>query len=459
MTLTRAFCERIAAVRFETLGAECVDRTVQAIKDGIAVALAGTAHEAPPRLLAAHVQSLGAKAVASVWGCGFKTSPVQAAYVNGVSTHVLDFEPMWLPPTHAVSPTVPVAFALAEALGASGREIIAAVAKGMEAQGRIQFAANQYEPAALRFHPPGIVGVIGAAVTAAHLLGLDTGRLTHALGIAASRSGSLLANVGSMTKSTHCGYAGASGLDAALLAARGLTANPDILAAPRGFAVTFYPDEFDADKLLAFGAPFRVVDPGHAIKLYPSQFATHWAITAALDLHGKITEPSRITRLTIRGPDMAYIDRPWPATGLDGKFSFQYTAAAALLDGVVGIATFTDERRSRADMEALLAKTTFVRDASIKGEWSKLWVEIEVALVDGTTHRARSEGPLGAWGRPALTAARHEVKLRDCLDAALAPRQVTRVLDALDGLETLDAKGVARLCRILAGRKPGSRRR
>lgn len=449
MTLTRQLCEVITAAGFESLGDECVRRVKQAIADGLAVAAAGSLQD-PVEIAAAHVKSLGGQPQATVWGHGFRTSTVQAAFVNGVATHVLDFEPMWLPPTHAVSPTVPVAFALAEAEALDGREVVAAVAKGMEIQSRLQFAANQYKPAALRFHPPGIVGVMGAAVTAGHLLGLDSERLGYALGIAGSRAGALLANVGSMTKSTHCGQAAAAGLDAALLAARGFTANADILDAPRGFIATFFPQEFDRRKLLAFGKPYRVVDPGLAIKLFPSQFATHWAITAALNLHPEIRDPREITRVMIRAPVMEYIDRPNPATGLDGKFSFQYTTAVALLDGRVGIDSFTDARRFRSDMAALLDKVRLIADPKIPGEWRGMHVAIEVEMRDGKRFSARCRAPRGAWGAPPLTSEEHAVKLRDCLGLMLDARSVARLLQLIDTLEQQPARGVRAIVSLLA---------
>ncbi len=461
MTITRELCDIIAATRFESLGEECVRRVRQAIADGIAVAAAGSSQE-PVGLLAEHVKSLGGKPQATVWGHRFKTSVVHAAYANGVAIHVLDFEPMWLPPTHSVSPTVPVALALAEAQGLNGREVLTAVAKGMEIQGRIQFAANQFRPDALRFHPPGIVGVLGAAVTAGHLLGLDRDGVAHALGIAASRAGSLLANIGSMTKSTHCGYAAASGLDAALLAARGFTANPAIFEAPRGFIATFFPDEFDNDKLLAYGKPFRVVDPGLAIKLFPSQFATHWAISAALELHPKVNDPRAIARVTIRGPEMGYIDRPQPATGLDGKFSFQYTAAAALLDGKVGIDSFSDARRFRSDMVALLGKIELMQDPAIPGEWRGMHVTVEVEMRDGRRFKALCRGPHGAWGRRELKPQEHEGKLRDCLGLILDGRRVTRLLGILGTLERQTPRGVNAIAALIAGgpaRRAGTARR
>ena len=228
MGLTQELCAIIHATRYEALGDECIHRVKQAIKDGVAVALAGS-NEAPVKIMTAHVLALGGAPQASIWGARSKVSLTQAAYINSVATHVLDFEPMWSPPTHSVSPTVPVAFALAEANRLSGRQIITSVAKGIEIQGRLQYAGDQYVPEDLLFHPPGVAGVMGSAVVAADLLQLDAGAMRHALGLAASRAGALLANVGSMTKSTHCGNAAASGLDAALLVQRGFTANPDVL--------------------------------------------------------------------------------------------------------------------------------------------------------------------------------------------------------------------------------------
>src|SRR5258705_5262728 len=110
-------------------------------------------------------------------------------------------------------------------LKADGRDIVAACAKGFEMQGRILHAAK-LERGKLKFHTPGVVGVMGATVAAAHLLKLDAPQLANSLGIAASRCSGVSANTGSMVKCTHCGNAAASGVDAALLARPGVTANP-----------------------------------------------------------------------------------------------------------------------------------------------------------------------------------------------------------------------------------------
>ena len=448
MGLTSELCTIIHATRYESLGADCVARVKQAIQDGIAVALAGCG-EQPVAIGAAHAKYLGGTPQASVWGWGFKASVVQAANINAMATHVLDFEPMWSPPTHSVSPTVPVALALAELQGATGKEIIAAVAKGIEIQGRLQYAGDQYVPEQLKFHPPGVAGVLGSAIVASEMLGLDVNGMRHALGIAASRAGSLLANVGSMTKCTHCGTAAAAGLDAALLAQRGFTANPDVLEAHKGVLATFYPDGFDDKRLLDYGKPWRVVDPGLAIKLFPSQFGTHFSITAGLDIHTQAGGAARIRQVRMVSPVMKYIDRPQPAAGLDGKFSLQYTAAAAMLDGKVSIGTFTDERLRRADMVDLLAKITLTQDPSIVGDFHRMHVAIEADLADGSRVSAVCRGPKGAWGVP-LEPSAHRDKLIDCCSRALPADKVDELIGLLERLEILDAGGVARLVALIA---------
>jgi aconitate decarboxylase len=192
-----------------------------------------------------------------------------------------------------------------------------------------------------------------------------------------------------------------------------------------------------------------MVDPGLAIKNFPSQFATHWAITAALQVRDAIADLSEIERVTITAPVMNYIDRPRPAHGHEGKFSFQYTAAVALLDGRVGIDSFTDERRFRPDMEAMLGKIELKADPSIAGEWLNMRVTIEV-VSPGGTHARTATGPKGAWGQPRLTDAEHEVKLRDCLGRGLERGSADEVLGLLRNLEDLDSSGLKRICELIA---------
>jgi 2-methylcitrate dehydratase PrpD len=443
---TARLAEKICAINYDFLDATTIETVKRLVADGIAVAIAGSVEE-PPAIVAGYARDLAAAPLATVWGFGFKTTPYYAAYANAVSMHVLDFEPMSNPPTHAVSPTVPAALAIAEAQHADGRDIITACAKGFEMQGRVLLAGNP-ERGSLPFHTPGVVGLMGSAVAASHILGLNPAQLAHALGIAGSRCSGLSANTGSMVKCTHCGNAAAAGLEAGLLASRGFTAHPNILEAPHGYVATFFPAHFDYDALFKFGEPFRCVDPGMAIKFYPSKYPTHFAITAALEVRPEIPDPAAIRKIRIVTPEIVDANRPQPRVGLEGKFSFQYTVAAALLDGKIGIDSFTDDRRFRADMVRLLDITEVVYDKSIPKDTRKMQVEVEVTLADGTKRSRICRKPPGTWGIP-VNHEQHRAKIRDCLGARLAEPKLSETLELLDGLERLSSKDAARLLELL----------
>jgi len=191
-----------------------------------------------------------------------------------------------------------------------------------------------------------------------------------------------------------------------------------------------------------------LVDPGFAIKLFPSQYATHFGITAALELHEAVGGPEAIQSVQITMPVMPYVDRPLPRTGLEGKFSFQYTVAAALLDGVVTVRTFSDERRFRPDMVTLLPSIALTQSAEIPGELEKMWVEVAIELRGGRRVTARCQGPKGFWGLPPLAREEHLVKVRDCLAMRLSKGQTERCIALVAGLDNLPPDGVQELIAI-----------
>lgn len=439
---TAKFAAIVCAKDYDALDDAAIAAVKRLILDGVAVAVAGTAEDAP-KIVAAHTRDTGGAAQSTIWGFGCKVPASAAAYANAVSMHVLDFEPMSSPPTHAVSPTVPVALALAEARGSSGRDVIAACAKGFEIQGRILAAAKPAR-GALPFHSPGVMGPMGSAVTAAHLLKLDAAQLANALGMASSRCAGLPANSGSMVKCTHCGNAAAAGLEAALLAARGFTANPAIFEAKHGYVQTFFAAHFDYNVLFDFGAPWRCVDPGMAIKFYPSKYPTHFAISAALDARKTIKDVSQIKSVRIVSPEILDANRPRPRVGLEGKFSIQFAAAAALLDGAVGIQTFTDQRRFAADMESLLGKIALEFDPSIPPDTKNMHMSVDVTLNDGSVHKGICRKPPGTWGIP-VDAAQHGAKIRDCLGVRFDAATSAQVIEGFGQLEQLDAAQLAQL--------------
>jgi aconitate decarboxylase len=451
MNLTERLCRRIVETGGHDLSPAAIAAAKRLILDGIAITVAGCRAEAAPGILAEHVHELGGTAQATAIGFGFKTSVVNAALVNGASMHVLDYEPMWSPANHATSTSLPTVLALAEILQVDGRAMIAALVKGTEIQGWMRQASGLYESRGLSFHPPGMVGPLGAAVAAGHLLGFDALTMRHALGLAASRCGAVLANAGTMTKSTHCGLAGSLGLDAALLAKRGFTANVNVIEDPRGYAKAFFGANADPEALMRFGPPWRLVEPGYAIKMFPSQFGTHFVITAALEARRRIPDPAAIEMVEIRGPVMSYVDRPEPDTGLAGKFSFQYTASCALLDGAVRIDSFTDQRRFAPDMVAMLARMRVKQLPEIGASFETMHVELDATLKDGTVVKTRCARPAGAWGEP-IAPEIHLVKVRDCLARGLDRDKAEHVIATVDRFETLGSAEVRDLIALVGSR-------
>jgi 2-methylcitrate dehydratase PrpD len=392
----------------------------------------------------------GAASTAALLGLNARLATVPAALVNGAAMHVLDYEPMWLPATHALSPSLAAALALGETLGSSGANILGAMVLGIEIQGRLRQAAGPLESHELQFHPPGFVGPIGAAVAAGHLLDFDARQFANAIGMAGSRCGGLFANLGTMTKSTHCACAAAMGLEAALLTRRGFTATPTLFdPGPQSYAEAFFPRGFASEALLEFGQPFRIADPGYAIKLFPAKFSTHYAITAALMARPRIPSPEAIQAVHMTAAEVPSSDRPKLRSGLDGKFSLQYTAAAALLDGHVGLATFTDERLARADMQTLLGKIGVKLSRQIPSIYTAgRYLDLEVTLKGGETVRARCERPRGSWGAPPITPEEHLAKARDCLATHLEGDAVAACISACREIDSLDAPGVGALLRL-----------
>jgi aconitate decarboxylase len=248
-----------------------------------------------------------------------------------------------------------------------------------------------------------------------------------------------------MTKALHCADAAANGLQAAMLAASGFSADADALGDARGWGASLFGATFDPTHLLEPIGIGRALSPGPAWKLFPSQFATHFAITAALaarDVIGLDPE-SKVARVELRAPAMPYIDRPSPRSGLEGKFSWQYTAAVALLDGKVGPASFKDERRFKSDVISLLDRTTLVNDPTISGRFDQMHVDIAVELNDGTIVKQRCGAPLGSWSRP-VPGARVIEKFRELTADVLGQEKSSAIEDAVT------APGDFHVCALMA---------
>ena len=430
MNETHTLAQFIADTEYETLPPPVVEAAKIAIIDGVANVVAGSVQELAD-IIGRYVRDSGGAHQSSVAGWGFKTNPPAAAFANGVFGHCLDYEIQGFPPTHGTSSCLPAALALGELHHSSGRTIIAAYTLGWEIQGRLRAASA---PAtAPGYHPPGLVGPLGGAAAASKAMGLDGQQTLMALGIAASRTGGLTANTGTMVKSTHPGNAARMGAEAAILAEMGYTASDEVLESPVGYAAALFHGDFRWDAATGgLGETWRLTEPGYDIKRFPAQVYMQNVIEAALNLRVENgLDPEAIEQVTIQRQGRGH-SGPVPRSGLDGKFSVEYCAAAALLDGQVGIDTFTDERRFASDMDDMLGRMKVVPEGPASG------ATLATALLkNGSTVSAECSAFRGSARNPMSRDERLE-KVRDCFNRALSDGDTERVLETLENLEAVD---------------------
>ena len=434
-TLTAQLIDKILAVEYDALPAAAIDMAKQVTLDGIAVMLAGATEPLGlGRIVTQYVKDSGGNPQASVIAGGFKTSMLNAAYANGTMAHALDFDNTWYPLNHPTSPTLPAILAIAENHGLGGRKIIEAIVASFEVQGRLRLAATGLETGS-GFHKPGTTGQFGAVTAAAKMLDLDHRQMLMAFGIAGSRAGSISINTGSMTKSSHSGHAARMGVECAVLAKMGFTGSADVFG-PKGFFDTFLFGRAEPHLLIDnFGAPFRMVDPGVGFKKHPANYFTHRPIDAALALRAAHQiQPEHIASVEVVFPRFDYINRPQPETGLDGKFSVQYTTAVALLDGEITVDTFNNERRFAPDVVALLPKITLRFDDSIPSDFDLMHIEMTVTLTDGRVLRQRVD-KLSGWVGSPLTREQRMKKFHSCARRVLAKDTADRIVAFVENLQ------------------------
>ena len=409
-----------------------------AMLDGLACAIAGR-DERVTRELRAFALEQGSHPRATLWGTGERVSPALAALVNGTAAHALDFDDVsWAMNGHPTVPLLPAAFAVAEASGRSGADLLRAYVVGFEVEARLGQALGKphYERG---WHATATLGVFGAAAASGVLLGLDAGALRRAFGIAASRASGTRGNFGTDAKPLHAGLASRGGLEAAELAARGVTAREDALEMEMGLADLYGGKvPFELPRL---DAGFALETPGVELKPYPSCRFTHRAIDAVLCLRAKYSgRELRAIECWSDPLGLKILIYDEPRTGLEAKFSLQYCVAVSWLDGWPGLGAFADARAGAADVQALLRRVV-VREAPGATD------EVELVFADGSRVRESVRIARGNPQNP-LTDAERLAKVKLCLEPALGAERARELVRAFESLE--DVRDVRELARCVS---------
>ncbi len=394
--VTAELADWIIGFKPSAIPAEVRREGVRTFVNWVGCAVGGARHETVDRALAA-VSPFSGPRDATVLGRPERLDALHAALVNGISSHVLDYDDTHLKTIiHPAGPVASALLALAEIRPLSGRDLLTAMIIGVEVECRIGNAVypDHYDRG---WHITGTAGVFGAAAAVGRAVGLSAQQMRWALGLAATQSSGLREMFGTMTKSFHPGRAAQNGALAAFLAEAGFDSSERGIEAPRGFA-NVMSDKQDYSEILD-GLGTRWEAALNSYKPFACGIVIHPTIDGCQQIRTEIGERVRdieAVELTTHPLVLELTGKTAPKTGLEGKFSVYHAAACALLRGDGAPTAFTDEVVNLPEITALRDKVKAKADPGCH----EASVTIKVTFKDGSTLTRHIERAIGSHEKP-----------------------------------------------------------
>jgi 2-methylcitrate dehydratase PrpD len=413
-----------------------------AIIDTLGVAIAGSA-EPCTQLLLKTPGVATAPGNCSLFGFTYKTSALDASFINGTASHALDYDDFSQPMGgHQSAPLVAPLIALAEEHRLSGLQLLQSYIVGIETEIRLARAVNFYHYDK-GWHPTATLGIFGTAAASAHLLGLHATQVSTALAIAASFASGLKANFGTMVKPLHVGQCARNGLLAALMAQAGYDANAAALEHKQGFFNAFNgPGNYNADLIFEHWAnPLEVLSPSMGLKQFACCGSAMPAVAMALQLRReesvRIEEIEKIEILPHKRR-LPHTNNPDPQSPLAAKFSVQYAVCLALSKGALRLDDFEGTAHFDPDIRQLMAKTIAREHPEMPDDSPEQFgAEVIITLRSGPTLSRRINSLIGRGGDNPLTAEELWEKFSDCAQRALPTSLVSPLFDTLQSFEKI----------------------
>ncbi|HEY9057950.1 MAG TPA: MmgE/PrpD family protein [Aurantimonas sp.] len=438
--VTSILAEWIVAVQDDDIPEEVRREGVRTFVNWVGCALGGARHETVDAALKA-VDAFSGPRTSGVLGREERLDVLHAALVNGISSHVLDYDDTHLKTIiHPAGPVASALLALAETRPMSGRELITSMLVGIEVECRIGNCVypQHYDRG---WHITGTTGVFGAAAAVGHAIGLNTTQMQWALGLAATQSSGLREMFGTMTKSFHPGRAAQNGAMSAFLAEAGFDSSLQGIEAPRGFANVLSDKQDYGEILDDLGTRWEAAL--NSYKPFACGIVIHPTIDGCQQIRDEIGDKVgaiRSVQLTTHPLVLELTGKTSPKTGLESKFSVYHAAASALIERDGSPTAFTDALVNRADIIALRDKVKAASDPSIH----EASVVIDVTFEDGSTLRKHIQRAIGSRDVP-LTDEQLNDKFTRQSELVVGEAKTGEILDAAWRIETLaDAADVAR---------------
>jgi 2-methylcitrate dehydratase PrpD len=449
-TVTDSLAAFAASLQIESMPPDVVDRTRRIVLDTIASAFAGNAGDEVEQI--DHLaRSIGGEAGEStVIGRGL-ASPAGAALMNGyliTAATVCDVHRPTL--CHVTPEVVPPALVVAEQAGCSGRDLLTAIAAGLEVTTRVGLGTVYPTFRERGWHSPGVTGPFGGAASAGRLLDLDVLGMRNAFGLAGSQSAGTFAHWGTPTIKFHQSRGALSGLMAAWLAQTGFEASPDILTAPDGGLLGTYAGGGDPAAVTdGLGEHWELMNI--SLRRWPVASSIQSMVTALFEiLEERPVDVADIASIRIGLSDTVY--RMHGELGWDVRFrallSTRYVASVIAHDRRCWLEQFTPARIADAEVGRFARDRVHVEVADVPTNAAT----VELRTGSGAVYSRRRDAPTGDATDP-LSWADIEGKLRDAAGEALPSDSLARIIGDVRELD-----GVADVRPLLALlRSPSSR--
>ena len=395
--------------------------------DTIGVMLAGSGEEVAHIAFDMVVQEGGARK-STIAGRGRRTSPQLAALANGVAAHGMDFDLTYMS-GQSTAGIIPALLAVAEPVGASPREVVAAFIVACEIAARLIRASPQTS-ALGGWHATGMVGNIAGAVACARLLKLSRQQMAEVVGISVSLASGVSENFGTMTKPLHSGNAARNAVTAAMLASRGFTSSAQALEGKAGyFATVSRALPTDLSVFEDLGRTDNIVDPSYKLKRYPCGGLSHTSIDAALALRaefvGSLDDIARIEVGVTKNASQR-ITSDYPNSIESAKFSMPYIGAWTLIHGAPSLATFTEKAIDDPRVKALSTKISHHVDSEFADELLHSPGRVVVTMKNGARLEKKVWYASGTLQNP-MSSTQIEAKFMDCATHALRKEQAAKL--------------------------------
>jgi 2-methylcitrate dehydratase PrpD len=394
--VTRALAEWIVGCEPGHVPASVQDQGVRSFVNWIGCAVGGARHETVDRALDGVTQFSG-PAKATVLGRPERLDVLHGALLNGISSHVLDYDDTHLKTIiHPAGPVASAALAVAELKNLSGAELLHAMILGIEVECRIGNSVypDHYDRG---WHITGTTGVFGAAAAVGKLLGLNVQQMVWALSLAATQSSNLREMFGTMTKSFHPGRAAQNGATAAFLAQANFDSAEAGIEGRRGFAVILSDKQDYGEILDTLGKSWEA--ELNSYKPFACGIVIHPAIDAGIQIHDEHKiKPEDVESIELFAHPfvLELTGKTEPKTGLESKFSIFHSAAYALARGDGSPLAFTDEAATDPVIVALRKRVKVETSPSVHEDE----VTYTVKTKDGRSIKKYVEHAIGSVHKP-----------------------------------------------------------